>query len=103
MKKQRADLLVADLPYGIQHAPQGGERKESFVALLQRSLPAWRSALKPGAGLALSYNTLTLPRKRLWALVQEAGFVPVYPVEDDRMMHFVEQAVTRDVLLARMP
>ena len=101
LRRRPADLLVADLPYGIQHAPQAGERPESFTALLRRALPAWRAALRKGGAMALSYNTLTLPRGKVHALAEEAGFRPVYGPEDDRFVHTVEQAVVRDVLLAR--
>ena len=101
MKKKPADLLIADLPYGIQHAPQAGARPESFTALLQRALPAWRQALRRGGAMALSFNTLTLPRRRVAALAEEAGFALVYGADDERFVHFVEQAVVRDVLLAR--
>ena len=59
LKKRPADLLVCDLPYGVQHAPQNGKKAESFPKLLERILPAWRWALKPGGAAAISFNTLT--------------------------------------------
>ena len=103
MRKHPAHVLVADLPYGVQHAPQAGHRTETLPQLLGRALPAWKQALLPGGAMALSFNTLTLPRKKLIASVQEAGFLPIYDENDRRFEHFVEQAVTRDVVLARRP
>lgn len=103
MRKHPAHVLVADLPYGVQHAPQDGHRTETLPQLLGRALPAWKQALLPGGAMALSFNTLTLPRKKLLALVEEAGFIPVFDESDHRFEHFVEQAVTRDVVLARRP
>lgn len=100
MRKHRAHLLVTDLPYGIQHAPMGGRQPEPFLQTLRRALPAWRDALLPGGAVAISYNTLTLPRKQLMQLVEDAGFTPVQVAEDLSFVHFVEQAVTRDVLFA---
>ena len=103
MRRHPAHVLVADLPYGVQHAPQDGRRTETLPQLLGRALPAWKQALLPGGAMALSFNTLTLPRKRLLAAVEEAGFTPVFDENDHRFEHFVEQAVTRDVVLAHRP
>ena len=100
MRRCRADVLVADLPYGVQHAPMAGKRPEGFEQLMRRVLPSWRQALKPGGAMAVSFNTLTLPRDTLAALVQAAGFhvMDAYPYGP--MEHFVEQAVSRDVIIA---
>lgn len=100
LRKSPADVIVADLPYGVQHAPQDGRRPETFLQLLERALPAWKKALRPGGALALSFNTLTLPRAKLAAALEKAGFtLPVGEMYTD-FEHFVEQAVMRDVLLA---
>ena len=101
LRKCPSHVLVADLPYGVQHAPMEGSRTETLPQLLHRALPAWRQALLPGGAMALSFNTLTLSRKKLHALVSEAGFTPTAGEDDRRFEHFVEQAVTRDVLIAR--
>ena len=101
MRKQPAHVLVADLPYGVQHAPMAGSKTETLPQLLGRALPMWRQALLPGGAMALSFNTLTLSRSKLHALAQAAGFVPLTDENDRRFEHFVEQAVTRDVLIAR--
>ena len=101
MRKQPAHVLVADLPYGVQHAPQAGSRTETLPQLLGRALPVWRQALLPGGAMALSFNTMTLPRKKLLSLVTDAGFTPLFDESDRRFEHYVEQAVNRDVVLAR--
>ena len=102
-RRQGAHLLVADLPYGVQHAPQFGHKPESFRQLLSRALPEWRKALLPGGGLALSFNTLTLSTDTVRTLVTESGFDlckdPVY----SHLRHEVEQAVVRDLVVAVNP
>lgn len=103
LRKTPAELLVVDLPYGIQHAPQTGRKPEPFLALMKRALPAWRNALRPGAAIAISFNTLTLPRAALADAVAAAGFEPLDEAPFNGFRHFVEQAVMRDVLLARRP
>lgn len=101
LKKRPADLLVCDLPYGVQHAPQNGKKAESFPKLLERILPAWRRALKRGGAAAISFNTLTLRKDALLTLLQNAGFTPLTEPPYDDFSHFVEQAVHRDFIVAR--
>ncbi len=100
-KKTPAHLLVADLPYGVQHAPQDGRRTESFIQVMRRALPQWHDALRKGGALALSFNTLTLKKADLIKLLIEAGFTPLTDAPYDDFQHFVEQAVTRDFVVAR--
>ncbi|MBQ7849241.1 MAG: hypothetical protein IJ343_05910 [Clostridia bacterium] len=101
MKKQPAHLIVSDLPYGVQHAPQEGRRTESFTQLMKRVLPSWHAAIRPGGALALSFNTLTLKKDALAQLLAESGFTPLTEAPYDDFEHFVEQAVHRDFIVAR--
>ena len=103
MRKHPGHVLLADLPYGVQHAPQSGARPESFAALLSRALPAWKKALQPGAAVALSFNDLTLKPSLLRSLLIEAGFSPVDVPEFSGLSHPVEQAVHRDLIFATLP
>ena len=101
LRKQPIHLIVSDLPYGVQHAPQDGRRRESFTQLLARVLPAWHSALLPGGAIALSFNALTLKKADLVQLLTDAGFTPLTDAPYDDFEHFVETAVTRDFVVAR--
>ena len=101
MKKAPAHLIVSDLPYGVQHAPQEGRRTESFAQVMNRALPAWRQALRPGGAIALSFNTLTLKKADLCRMLTDAGFTPLTEAPYDDFQHFVETAVTRDFIVAR--
>lgn len=100
-KKSPAHLLVADLPYGVQHAPQDGKRADHFQQMMKRVLPLWKDALRKGGALALSFNTLTLKKADLCQLLTEAGFTPLTEAPYDDFQHFVEQAVNRDFVVAR--
>ena len=101
MKKQPAHLIVSDLPYGVQHAPQDGKRTETFMQVMKRALPAWHAALRPGGAIALSFNVLTLKKETLAQLLTDAGFTPLCDAPYDDFEHFVETAVTRDFIVAR--
>ncbi|MBQ2953756.1 MAG: hypothetical protein IJE07_09420 [Clostridia bacterium] len=101
LRKQPAHLIIGDLPYGVQHAPQDGRRRESFTQMLARVLPAWHDALLPGGAIALSFNALTLRRAELIQLLTDTGFTPMLEDPYADFEHFVETAVTRDFVVAR--
>ena len=97
-RHSRVHLLIADLPYGIQHAPQFGTKPESFSSLLGRALPQWKKAMLPGAVAAISFNTLTFPKKQVLEIASSAGWIPVETQYTAHLRHEVEQAVVRDVV-----
>jgi SAM-dependent methyltransferase len=103
--RNHADAVVTDLPYGVQHgaATSTGRRSRRPDELLVDALPAWRSVLRPGGGLALSWNTKVLPRAELLALVTDAGYdLPDLGADVD-FVHRVDRVITRDVVVARRP
>ncbi len=91
-------LLIADLPYGIQHAPRSGIRPEPFSTLLSRALPSWKKVLAPGGIAAVSFNTLTFPTQQVIRIVRNSGLVPFEGGIFSDLRHEVEQAVVRDVV-----
>ena len=101
LKARSAHLIVCDLPYGVQHAPQQGQKPLSLTGLLNQTLPGLKKALKPGGAAAFSFNTYTLSRQTLLKLLEEAGFTPVTQAPYDDFEHWVEQAVNRDLIIAR--
>lgn len=105
MGRSSVHLIACDLPYGVRHdampgqsVPRGGNWLE---ALLVHALPAWHSILKPGGTVALSFNAQSFRRDRLRHLMADAGFEVMNGGEYDHFEHWVEQAITRDVAVAR--
>ena len=98
-------LIACDLPYGVRHDAQlaRGERTGGnwLQTLLQRALPAWRAALKPGGALALSFNAQNTDPRRLRILLADAGFEVMEGGPYERFSHWVEQAITRDVVVGK--
>ncbi|MBS7315849.1 MAG: hypothetical protein KIG74_05535 [Clostridiaceae bacterium] len=104
-KKSTFDVLVGDLPYGVQHGnvTNEGQTKltRSPAELLRACLPAWRDVLKKNGVLALAWNVNVLPRAAAEQLLEEAGFAVLRGGAYDRLQHRVDQAILRDVLLAK--
>ena len=99
-RREKAHIIAADLPYGIQHAPQDGTKPEPLQRFLSRALPAWKKVLYPGGALAVSFNTLTLPAGQVKEALVRSGFR--LPKNDlfAGLRHDVEHAVVRDVVFA---
>jgi tRNA G10 N-methylase Trm11 len=105
VKGSSAHVLVADLPYGIQHGSRADSRGESRnpAALLAEALPVWRGVLRGGGAIALSYNTKVIGRDEVDTALVEAGFTIVEALTDGRFSHRVDQSIQRDVSLAVKP
>lgn len=99
------DVVVADAPYGIQHGSVTGPRTPSRSPrdLLTDAVPVWADLLRRGGAMGLSWNTRVLPRDELVAMLTDAG---LEPLEDEPLLglaHRVDQAIERDVVVARKP
>lgn len=90
-------MIVCDLPYGVQHLSSGG----NLETLLAKMLRGWREALKPGGTAAISFNAQTLKPDTVLNLMESAGLEPLRDEPYRQFSHWVEQAVTRDVAVAR--
>jgi SAM-dependent methyltransferase len=101
-KERSMDLIVADLPYGVQHETRPGDGRISRHPdeLLKRALPVWRRLLRPRGAIGLAWNLHTLDRARLFELAIDAGFAPCQSDDDPAFQHRVDQAITRDLVVA---
>jgi hypothetical protein len=105
IKGSSAHVIVADLPYGIQHGARADARGESRnpAVLLAEALPVWRGVLRGGGAIALSYNTKVIKRDEVDAALAEVGLTVVDALADGRFSHRVDQSIQRDLSLATKP
>ena len=93
---KRPNLLVTDLPYGIQHH---GE----LTSLLTAALPIWSELLLPGGAMALAWESTRFPREEMIALAQSV--CPLTVLNDppyNALVHRVDRVIKhRDVLVLR--
>lgn len=105
--KNKFHVLVGDLPYGVQHGNVTGEKRGNLTRspkeLVRACLPAWKTVLKPGGALVLAWNTHVFPKAQFAALLEEAGFVVLLDGPYDQFSHQVDNAIMRDMIVARKP
>ena len=100
-RKKRFHILTTDLPYGVQHGNGASKKGSDTLAVLRRALPRWSGLLLPGGVAAFSFNSFTLKREELRQAAADAGMAPLTGGFYDSLEHWVEQAVNRDIVLAR--
>lgn len=105
--KNKFHVLVGDLPYGVQHGNVTGEKQSSLTRspkeLVAACLPAWKKVLKPGGVLALAWNIHVFPKIQFVSLLQQAGFEVLLDGPYDQFCHRVDNAIMRDIIVARKP
>jgi tRNA G10 N-methylase Trm11 len=104
------DLIVTDAPYGVQHGSrakgarpgQNGPRlSRSPVELLAAAVPEWARLLRRGGAIGISWNTFVGRREELAEILTSSGL----EVQDSEaylgFRHRVDQAISRDLIVAR--
>jgi tRNA G10 N-methylase Trm11 len=104
-KAGSVDLVVADAPYGVQHGSRTQDKglARSPIELLRAGAPVWAGALRRGGALGLSWNTNVADRDAAAEVLADAGLEVVDSEAHRRLAHRVDQAIRRDVLIARKP
>ena len=103
VKPNSCHLIVSDLPYGVQHAPKENGGMSALTKLISRVAPGCVRVLKPGGALAFSFNLNTLRRRDVEQVLADAGLEVLTEGPYADFSHWVEQAVDRDVVVARKP
>ncbi len=89
------DLIVTDVPYGIEH--RGGVSGRSPLEVLQEAAPVWAAALAPGGAMAIAFNRYMPKRPEMVA----AFDLPGLEVVERDVSHRMSEAIVRDVLILR--
>jgi putative RNA methylase family UPF0020 len=97
------DVLVADLPYGVQHGSRSPAASLSRkpLELLKAALPVWVELLRPGGAVGLAWNTHVAAREEAAASLADAGLEVCDGPAFLGFRHRVDSSIDRDVLVAR--
>lgn len=104
LKTGSVDAIVTDAPYGVQH---GSHRPEDLSRspreLLAAAVPAWVRTLRSGGAFGISWNTHVIQREELAEILTDAGLEVREGGAFGEFAHRVDQAILRDLLVARKP
>lgn len=95
LKKDKFDLLVCDLPYGVQHFTT--EKTRNPLDVIRQCAPAWRHCLKQQSALVLAFNSNNPKRAAMIETFEEHG----YRATDFSAAHRMSESIVRDVLILR--
>ena len=91
-------------PTGCSTASRTGVRQaRNPLVLIEEALPVWVRLLRPGGAVGIAWNTLVAPRAELVRLLGAAGLEPLDDGPYRGFEHRVDQAIVRDVAVARLP
>ncbi len=100
MRKASVDMIVADLPYGVQHGSRTDKRSRSPLELLQEALPAWLNLLKTKGSIVLAFNEFTMRYHEVAKLLDEHGLSVFQEAPYRDFTHRVDQSINRNVVVA---
>ena len=95
LKSDRFDIIVSDLPYGVQHFANDGSRNP--LAVLEQCAESWKTCLKKTGVMVLAFNRNNPKRQALVNVFENAG----WQVFDFEAKHRMSESIVRDVLIIR--
>ncbi|MBX7267113.1 SAM-dependent methyltransferase [Micromonospora sp. Llam7] len=104
-RPETVDVVVADAPYGVQHGSRTAATglARDPLGLLAAAVPGWARLLRPGGALGISWNTNVARREAAAEQLAAAGLTVLDDGPWQALSHRVDQAIVRDVLVARKP
>lgn len=93
--KEKFDLIISDLPYGVQHHTT--EKTRNPLDVVQASLPGWSERLKKDGAIVLAYNKYQPKRDALLQVFEEQGFAP----QAINVTHRMSESIVRDIIVVK--
>lgn len=103
-KKNSFNLIVGDLPYGVQHGNISKSNQTEFTRnpekLIQSCSSSWYKVLKQGGAITLSWNTFVLSRMKFTSILEDVGFKVLNSDIYLGFEHRVDNSINRDIIVA---
>lgn len=103
-RKNFFDIIVGDLPYGVQHSNVTNENQSSFTRnpseLIRVCAKSWHTVLKEGGVIVLAWNSLLLSKQDFAKLLEKVGFKVLTGGVYDEFEHRVDNSILRDIIVA---
>lgn len=104
-KKDFFNIIVGDLPYGVQHSNVTNEKKSGMTRnpkeLLNSCIDSWNYVLKKDGVILLSWNSFLLSRKEFGEILENRGFTVLSSEVYLNFEHRVDQSIKRDIIVAK--
>ena len=92
-RNESFDLIISDIPYGVQHVSSRGTRNP--IQIIEESISSWDEVLCEGGVIVLSFNR-NLPKKKvLVEAFAQRGFRDV----GFSIPHRMSESIVRDVVI----
>jgi len=95
-KKEKFDLIVSDLPYGVQHFTT--DKTRNPINVIEECVNAWKSCLKKKGAIVLAFNNNNPKRAKLINLFEKAGFQAL----SFSAAHRMSESIIRDVVVFKL-
>lgn len=93
LQNRKFHLVIADLPYGIQHLGEGDQRDPT--SLIEACAPSWIEHLRVGGAMVLIFNEYQPGREKLRGIFEGLGLTP----QPFAAPHRMSESIVRDLLL----
>ena len=103
IKKKSCDMIVSDLPYGVQHGSKNDKNSSmsrSPLELVKESIKSWHEVLKTNGSIVLSYNEFTMKYNDIARLLEDSGFEVLNETPYNNYLHRVDQSINRNLIVA---
>jgi hypothetical protein len=97
LSRKRFHLIVADLPYGVQHRAPGGTRNP--LQTVGECASSWCDSLRSGGAMVLVFNTYQPRRAQLVRTFVECGLQE----RDFTARHRMSESILRDLVVFTKP
>lgn len=95
IKKDKFDLIISDLPYGVQHFSSDNMRNP--IDVIRQCIEPWKSVLKKKGVIVLAYNRNNPKRKEIVNAFEESGM----QVMSFEAGHRMSESIVRDVIIVK--
>ncbi|MCW8901581.1 MAG: hypothetical protein OQK75_09280 [Gammaproteobacteria bacterium] len=95
-KKEKFDLIVSDLPYGVQHFTT--EKTRNPLTVIDECISGWKNCLKKRGAVVLAFNNYNPKRKALIEVFEKSGFEAL----SFSAKHRMSESIVRDVVIFKL-
>lgn len=92
-RKEKFDLIISDLPYGVQHFTTKGTRNP--LKVIEESIEGWKGCLKNGGVVVLAFNSNNPKRAVVIESFEKRGF----RARPFSAGHRMSESIVRDVVI----